>query len=340
MVDPSEERVGPAGPDRLAELIDAGEATAATERLAGLERAAADDRKNALQAIRSLADDRSTALPAIAPALEPFLTDEERSIRLTTAKTFVAMASADPDALVPSISPLAERLADEDEFYYVRARAAEALGYVARENPDAVASPEVLADLRIGLAFDEVEVREKLAKAIEHVALGDPGRLRHLVTDLAEHLDDENEHVRYHLCTTLAAVGTGYPERVAEVWPPVVDRLADETPFVRGRALETAGILALADAVTDPPIADIESALGADETFLAERASFALTALEGNDGDGDCRAAPGTIESIRATTDDAVAAMTEPDQDGECPNCGLAVPENGPPLCPRCGAPH
>lgn len=46
---------------------------------------------------------------------------------------------------------LGERFADEDEFYYVRARAAEALGYVALEAPENVISPEIRADFHIGL---------------------------------------------------------------------------------------------------------------------------------------------------------------------------------------------
>ena len=37
----------------------------------------------------------------------------------------------------------------------MRARSAEALGYVALEHPDAVDDPEILADFRIGLSFDD-----------------------------------------------------------------------------------------------------------------------------------------------------------------------------------------
>jgi HEAT repeat protein len=81
--------------------------------------------------------------PAL-PACEALLKDDERSVRLTTAKLFVAAAEADPDAVVPMVPALADRLADDEEFYYVRARSAEALGYVALEHPDIVASPEML----------------------------------------------------------------------------------------------------------------------------------------------------------------------------------------------------
>jgi hypothetical protein len=56
----------------------------------------------------------------------------------------------------PVVDALAERLADDEEFYYVRARSAEALGYVAVDSPEGVTDPETLADLRIGLEFDSV----------------------------------------------------------------------------------------------------------------------------------------------------------------------------------------
>ena len=86
----------------------------------------------------------------------------------------MTLAESEPEATLPAADALGERLADDEEFYYVRARCAEALGYVAVDAPAAVTDPETLADLRVGLAFDEPEVKEKLAKALAHVALGDP----------------------------------------------------------------------------------------------------------------------------------------------------------------------
>ncbi|MFC4360507.1 HEAT repeat domain-containing protein [Halobium salinum] len=162
--------------------------------------------------------------------LSKFLTDEDRAVRLTTAKLFVTLAKSEPRAVLPAVDALAERLADDEEFYYVRARSAEALGYLAVEAPEAVTSPETLADFRIGLRFDEPEVRAKLAKALAYVALGNPRRLRHQVSSLTEHLDDENELVRYHLCTALVVVGCEYPAKLAEAAEPLQERLADENP--------------------------------------------------------------------------------------------------------------
>ncbi|WP_226040797.1 HEAT repeat domain-containing protein [Natrinema sp. DC36] len=300
-----------------------------TEREAGA-------RKTTLRTLRQFAERQPAALEPVLTTLALFLTDEERSIRLTTAKLFVAVAEAEPDAVESVVSPLADRLADDDEFYYVRARSAEALGYVARDHPEAVASPEVMADLRIGLSFDEPEVREKLAKALEYVALGDQERLRHHVSDLASHLTDSNELVRYHLCTALVAVGCAYPDALSESAAALCDRLDDESPYVRGRATEALGLLARSD--SDVTIPDVRSAADDDSVeFLVDRVRYAI---DGDDGPGDpVPEEIGTITALRDRTDEVVDEITAPDGD-ECPYCGLSLPEPGPPICPQCGGPR
>ncbi len=143
-------------------------------------------------------------------SLTAFLSDENRAVRIVTAKLFVTLAREESSVVYPVVDDIADRLADDETFYYVRARCAEALGYVAASYPDEM-SPGILADPRVGLEFDEPEVREKLAKALEHVALGDPGRLSHRVSTLADHLDDDNELVRYHLRTMLVIVACKRP---------------------------------------------------------------------------------------------------------------------------------
>ncbi|PCR91513.1 HEAT repeat domain-containing protein [Natrinema ejinorense] len=326
----------PSSPDRLeATLTDT--PTEVATWLEGVERDDAETRKTALRALRGVTETQPTALEPVLAPLSAFLTDEERSIRLTTAKLFVTVAEADPDAVSSVVSPLADRLADADEFYYVRARSAEALGYAALARPEDVASPAVLADLRIGLSFDEPEVREKLAKALEYVALGDQDRLNDHVGALTEHLTDSNELVRYHLCTALVAVGCGDPNALSERVDALVDRLDDENQYVRGRAVEALGLLARSGA--DVSIPDVRSAAEDDaEQFLLERIRFAT---DGSD-DGSGATVPegiGTVESIRERTDEIVHEIIAPDGDG-CPHCGCARPEPGPPMCPRCGGPR
>ncbi len=325
----------------LPELIEEDAHEEASLRLEGLDGEDAEDRKRVLQALRRVADDDPTAFSSHLSALTPFLTDDVRSIRLTTAKLFVAVAEADPDAVVPVISALADRLSDENEFYYVRARSAEALGYVALEHPDDVNSPEILADLRIGLSFDEPEVKEKLAKALEFVALGNPHRLRHQVSNLAEHFDDENELVRYHLCTAVTVVGCEYPDALGDARARLVDRLDDENAFVRGRAAEAIGVLARAD-VEESLIPETKLASLADdeEPFVTERAQFALNLLDSREDSDMIPAEIATVDGIRRTTADVVEEITSPEGEGECPHCELQLPENGPPMCPRCGAPY
>jgi hypothetical protein len=325
--------------DRAVDLLEQNAWEEAIESLETVRKAPAEDRKAMVRSLRTLAEDRPAVVGKVRSALVPFLHDEERSIRLTTAKLFVALAETTPDAVVPVVPSLADRLADEDEFYYVRARSAEALGYVALEHPDAVDDPEILADFRVGLSFDEPEVKEKLAKALEYVALGDPSRLRHQVPSLADHLDDGNELVRYHLSTALVAIGCTSPERLAGIRDALVERLGDECTHVRGRAAEALGLLAR-ERSDDPPPDELGAmATSEDESFVVERVRFALDPSGQSDATGETPETIGTRDGVRNTTTEAVDVITSPDGDGTCPHCELALPSGGPPMCPRCGAP-
>ena len=238
----------PITPDHLTDLLEEGaheETVACLDRLGAAD---AETRKRALRAVRNAAEGPPRHFGSLAGPLSTFLTDDDRAVRLTTAKLFVTLAQSDPAAVLPAVDALAERLADDEEFYYVPARCAEALGYVAIDSPGEVTDPGTLADLRIGLSFDEPEVKEKLAKTLAYVALGDPSRLRHQVDSLAEHLDDDNELVRYHLCTALVVVGCEYPANLGEAAKPLQRRLGDANPYVRGRAVEALGLLAASEA--------------------------------------------------------------------------------------------
>jgi hypothetical protein len=323
--------------DRIVALLEQHARDDVLELLGRVETAPADDRKALLRSLRTVADDCTSLFAPLLPALEPFLEDDERSVRLTTAKLVARVAKSRPGAAVPLVPSLSDRLGDDDEFYYVRARTAEALGYVALEYPETVATPELLADLSVGLSFDEPEVREKLARALECVALGNPRRLRHQVPKLVDHLDDENDLVRYHLYTALVAVGTEFPERLADATDALVAGLTDETSHVRGRAAEALGLLARADHedVTVPEAtlramhADDDEAVDA---FVVDRVRFALGADTPDD--------VGTTRGVRETTDEAAETVQTPDDTGDCSHCGLTLPADGPPMCPRCGAPR
>ena len=324
--------------DRVVALLEESTPDAAIECLDAMLSHSVDERKEVLRSLRAVADDRPTLMSPLCPTLTSFLTDDERSIRLSTAKLCVAIASADPAAVESVVDALAERLADDEEFYYVRARCAEALGYVGRDHPEAVSDPEILADFRIGLSFDEPEVKEKSAKALEYVALGDPDRLHHQVGSLAEHLDDENEFVRYHLTTALVAVGCEHPLKLHEARDALQDRLDDESPYVRGRAAEALGLLAQVD---DDISVELDSIpLGEEDAaeFIASRRAFLQTGQNGSPEETATNGV-GTLTSIREGTETVVEAMRTPDGT-ECPHCGLSLPDGGPPMCPRCGTPY
>ncbi|UIP01377.1 hypothetical protein Hbl1158_15825 (plasmid) [Halobaculum sp. CBA1158] len=326
--------------DRLPELLETErveETAACLDRLCAAE---TETRKRTLRAVRDVVAERPRTAEDLVGPLSMFLTDDDRAVRLTTAKLFVSLAETEPAVALPAIDPLADRLADDEEFYYVRARCAEALGYIGREHPEAVSDPAILADFRIGLSFDEAEVKEKLAKALECVALGDPSRLRHQVESLAEHLVDDEVLVRYHLCTALTAVGCEHPAKLASARDALVSRLTDEgeDPYVRGRAAEAVGLLRRVDGerVSSPDAIDIDDEDAAE--FVAPRVAFLRDAREDTAG-GDEKRAVGTLASLRSGTEAVVEAMTSPDGEA-CPYCGLELPEAGPPMCPRCGAPR
>lgn len=330
----------PPTPDHLTDLLDKGDHEEALASLNRLDVADADTRKRALRAVRSVAEDRPKAVEKLTTPLSPFLTDEDRSVRLTTAKLFVTLAQSGPGIVLPVVDSLADRLADDEEFYYVRARCAESLGYVAVESPEAVTDPETLADLRVGLEFDEPEVKEKLAKALAYVALGDSSRLRHQVTSLVDHLDDDNELVRYHLCTALVVIGCEHPEKLADTTAALRERLTDENPYVRGRTAEALGLVAESDVEIEADLAldDVDAEDDETPSFLTDRLHFCRRRLD----DAQSVAAPdgvGTTQSIRDGTEAVVEEMLSPD-DGECPHCGLDLSDGGPPTCPRCGAPR
>lgn len=330
----------PPTPDRLTALLEEGNHQETVTWLDQVGAADAETRKRSLRAVRDAAEDLPLSFEELADPLSTFLTDDDRAVRLTTAKLFVTLAQSEPAAVLPIVDALADRLADDEEFYYVRARSAEALGYVAVDSPEEVTDPETLADLRIGLEFDEPEVKEKLAKALSYVALGDPSRLRHQVGSLAEHLDDENELVRYHLCTALVVVGCEYPEKLSGAAEPLRERLGDENPYVQGRAAEALGLLAASETAAGSEF-DLDGVTATHEdpsTFLTDRLSFCNRQLVG-DKSNDAPEGVGTIESIRDGTDAVVEEMNTPDGEA-CPHCGLDLPESGPPMCPRCGAPR
>ncbi|MFD1643779.1 HEAT repeat domain-containing protein [Halohasta litorea] len=323
----------PSTPDRLTDLLTDGDHEETVACLNQLGAADAEARKRVLRASRDVAKERPRVFKELAAPLATFLTDDDRAVRLTTAKLFVTLAQSEPTVTLPVVDALAERLADDGEFYYVRARCAEALGYVAVDSPENVTDPETLADLRIGLRFDEPEVKEKLAKALAYVGLGDPGRLRYHVTDLAEHLNSEDELVRYYLATALVAVACEHADALEPAVDALSERIDDSNPYVRGRSAEALGLANRSGFDVQLPddwdVDAVESEAAA--AFLEPRVRFAAESGPLVDGIGE-------TESIRNRTDDIVEAMTTPDGD-DCPRCGLALPSDGMPMCPRCGRP-
>jgi hypothetical protein len=261
-----------------------------------------DARHELATALRDRAEADPAAIADALAGLAPLLEDNRDSTRLLAAKTHVAVAEHDP-AAVPT-DPLEAAL--DDEFYYVRARAVQALGRVARAR--GAVDPSLLARLLNGLAFERAESRERYAGALADCALADPAALRTLVPDIADALDDDSAVVRYHLTTTLAGVAQLEPERVAGVAEALQARLTDDDPYVVGRAAEALGHAGVA--VGEETVADGEDDADGDAT---EALAFRDDRVAVTVGD----AAPSDLPPVAEGHSDAAEAVAAPDEMGD-----------------------
>jgi len=329
-------------PDRsvdeaLEAALERGERREFESVAADLPAAPVTERKACAQVLKAAAEEDPEATTAAVPAFEQLLADGERPVRLRTVKAVALLASNRPEDVEPLVGTLTDLLTDE--FYFVRGRAAEALGHVAQADPDAIDRPTVLARLLNALSLDRPEVREHVAGALARVAFADPAALRTMTGDCAAHLDDDRDLVRYHLSTAIVVVATEHRSYVASAAPQFRERLDDEVPHVRGRAAEALGLLADAEVGDVGPAADRLAELAEeDASFVAERARWARAVVEGEGTDGRPDGI-GDPEAIADRTAEIVEEITAPDGDRECRHCGLALPTEGPPMCPRCGAP-
>lgn len=280
-----------------------------------------EDRKHCARVLR---DESDTGVGAV-PVIDTLLSDPERSVRLTAVKAVVDIASESPGA----VKPLAEKLDDllYDEFYFVRGRSAEAVGYIVHEYPDAEGIPSTVGiTLFDALSLDESEVRRKVAKAISMVACSRPEDVLPNAKEVFDHADDDDAVVRYHLLTTLVALALRSPSEMEPHASDVEPFLEDENPYVRGRAVEFLGLVD-PDVLGDLESREYEHRTDEAEEFESLRVEWAF------DDDGNL------VESLHAETDEKVRGVEREASDATlCPNCGEPVPDT--PTCPRCGAPH
>lgn len=106
----------PPTPDHLSELLREGTHEVTVACIERLGAADTDTRKRALRALRDVAAERPRSVEDLIDPLSTFLTDEDRAVRLTTAKLFVTLAQSEPSIVLPAVDVLADRLADEDEW--------------------------------------------------------------------------------------------------------------------------------------------------------------------------------------------------------------------------------
>ncbi|MDS0279764.1 hypothetical protein NDI85_18390 [Halomicroarcula sp. S1AR25-4] len=106
-------RVRRPAPDHLIDLFREGTHEVAVACLDGA--ADAEARKPTLQAVRNVVQERPKIFEELTTPLSMFLADEDRAVRLTTAKRFVTLAQSELAAVLPAVDTLADRLADDGE---------------------------------------------------------------------------------------------------------------------------------------------------------------------------------------------------------------------------------
>jgi hypothetical protein len=155
------------------------------------------------------------------------------------------------------------------------------------------------------------------------------------VSWLAEHLDDEHDPVRDHLCTTLVAIGSEHPTKLTDARAALVARLTDGSPYVRGRAAEALGPIVRSGAVDAAPAVD-EVEPGADDgrPFAAERVAVRAWRPSGGRPRRRRERRVDPARDRRGRRGDHLVRR------GEGPHRGLGLPEGGSPIRPRCGAPR
>jgi hypothetical protein len=76
------------------------------------------------------------------------------------------------------------------------------------------------------------------------------------------------------------------------------------------------------------------------DAFLTDRVRFAREAWGIDTSAASVPAEIGTIESVRGSTDEIAEEIRSPDGETACPQCDSVLPEDAPPICPRCGTRH
>lgn len=114
---PTSEPDQPPTSDHMLELLEEETHEEAVACLNRLGESDTEVRKRALRAVRDVATERPRSVEEFTSPLSTFPSDENRAVRQTTAKLFVALAQSEPAVVLPVVDVLAERLADEEDFY-------------------------------------------------------------------------------------------------------------------------------------------------------------------------------------------------------------------------------
>lgn len=228
----------------------------------------------------------------VADIIEPVAQQLGNDVIQGDAARVVAAVAASEPATVKERLPLLVAVLDTGGS--VTAHVTDALVAISDSDPEALAQPGIVEQLRGQLTTEEPKIRTNVTGVLGDIAAVDPEKVRQAVEDLRDCLDDSVKSVRRNAVYALAELADITPQSVLEETEQLSQLLESEDADVRAGA--TAALAAAASQTVEKETASLlVDQLWDDSTVVREQAAFTLANLARTD--------PGLLEShIRQLT--------------------------------------
>lgn len=174
----------------------------------------------------------------------------------------------------PEINAWLGREGDADPVQ-VRAAAANALNFIAKEHPGEVR--DSVERLAACVDADDVDVKARGTSALCHIAGEYPGAVSPFVANLDRALDHPDERVSGRAALTLAQIAFEHPQAVAPSVDTLRDLVAKDNTFVQTNASWALNVLSKQDpGPVRPAVSELVTLLDSDETLIRENAIYTL----------------------------------------------------------------
>lgn len=231
-------------------------------------------RQDAIEALREIADARPEAAIDAVPRLIGLLGTVEQSADVHILEVASAVARVEPDAVVPFLEPVIERIHNRTAPPALRA-AVKVVATIAAERPSAGvdAVPSMAAVLEEG---DE-DIAKQILAALSFVASAHPNEVRPLFGPLCDRLDATDTRILQGALATIGRLLEAGPVGASAVLEPAIDLLTHTEAGVRANAAAMLGdYLALEPTAGTTFIDELFDALADDDPTVRANAMTAI----------------------------------------------------------------